>query len=130
MNKLPALGAVLLLALAVSIGAPAAWAATDVTGDWTAQMQGPNGDMTLTFHFKMDGDKLTGTVDTPMGGDPVPMQNIKLDGDKIYWETSFNGATITHDGTVHGDEMKITFKPTDGSFPETSITLKRTPAKP
>jgi hypothetical protein len=128
MNKLLALRAALLLAAAVSISAPAALAATDVTGTWTATMQGPNGDMTLTFHFKMDGDKLTGAVESPMGGDPVPMQNIKLDGDKIYWETSFNGTTIQHDGAVSGDEMKVTFKPADGSFPETSITLKR--AKP
>ena len=130
MKKLLALSAALLLAVAVSVGAPAAYAATDVTGDWSATMQGPNGDMTITFHFKMDGGKLTGTVDVPGGSDPVPMQNIKLDGDRIYWETSFQGTTITHDGTVNGDEMKITFKPADGSFPETSITLKRAPAKP
>jgi len=65
MKKLVALCAILFAAIAVSITAPAAHAATDVTGDWTAQMQGPNGDMTLTFHFKQDGAKLTGTVDSP-----------------------------------------------------------------
>ncbi len=129
MKKLLALCSVLFTAWAVSIGAPVAHAATDVTGDWTAQMQGPNGDMTLTFHFKQDGGKITGTVDSPMGGDPIQIQNGKIDGDKIYWETSFNGATIQHDGTVNGDEIKATVKSSDGNFPEMNIVLKRGPAK-
>jgi len=129
MKKLVALCAILFAAIAVSITAPAAHAATDVTGDWTAQMQGPNGDMTLTFHFKQDGAKLTGTVDSPMGGDPIPIQNGKIDGDKIYWETSFNGAAIQHDGTLSGDEIKANVKSSDGSFPEMNIVLKRAAAK-
>ncbi len=128
MKKLLALCAVFFAALAVFTVAPAVHAATDVTGDWTAQMQGPNGDMTLTFHFKQDGSKLTGSVDTGMGA-PVDIQNGKIDGDKIYWETSFNGATIQHDGTVNGDEIKATVKSSDGSFPEMNLVLKRVPAK-
>ena len=128
MKKLLALCVILVTAFVVSATAPAAHAATDVTGDWTAQMQGPNGDMTLTFHFKQDGDKLTGSVDTGMGA-PVDIQNGKIDGDKIYWETSFNGATIQHDGTVNGDEIKATAKSSDGSFPEMNLDLKRAPAK-
>jgi hypothetical protein len=47
MKKLLALCVILVTAFVVSATAPAAHAATDVTGDWTAQMQGPNGDMTL-----------------------------------------------------------------------------------
>lgn len=130
MKKLLALGAVLFAAIAVSITAPAARAATDVTGDWTAQMQGQNGDMTLTFHFKQDGDKIGGTVDSPMGGDPIPIQNGKIDGAKIYWETSFNGATIQHDGTVTGDEIKVHVKSSDGNFPEMDLVLKRAAKQP
>ena len=129
MKKLLTLCAVIFAALAVSALAPAVHAATDVTGDWTAQMQGPNGDMTLTFHFKQDGDKITGTVDSPMGGDPIQIQNGKIDGDKVYWETSFNGATIQHDGTISGDEIKATVKSSDGSFPEMNMVLKRAAAK-
>jgi hypothetical protein len=87
-------------------------------------MQGPNGDMTITFHLKQDGAKLTGQVETGMG-DPVDIQNGKVDGAKVYWETSFNGTTITHEGTVSGDEMKVTVKASDGMFPATEMTLKR-----
>lgn len=105
--------------------APATTGATGATGTWTAQMQGPNGDMTLTFHFKQDGGALTGSVENPMGGDPMPIQNGKIDGDKIHWETTFNGMTISHDGTVNGDEMKISAKSSDGSFPGMDLILKR-----
>ena len=55
MNKLIA---VLTLLLAVSIGALAA----DVTGKLTAQVPGRNGTRESTFTFKVDGDKLTGTM--------------------------------------------------------------------
>lgn len=116
--------------LLLTFGGSAAYAATDVTGNWTAQMQSPDGSsMQLTFHFKQDGDKLTGTVDSPMGGDPINIQNGKIDGDKIYWETSFNGNTISHEGTVNGDEMKVTVKSSGGDFPEMDLTLKRAAQK-
>jgi hypothetical protein len=58
-------------------------------------------------------------------GDPVEIQNGKIDGGKIYWETSFNGMTIQHDGTFNGDEIKINVKSTDGQLPATDMTLKR-----
>jgi hypothetical protein len=123
-----ALGAATVVAAQEPAGqaAPAASAAApDVTGTWSGNMQGPNGDMTISFHLKQDGGKLTGTVDSPMGGDPMELQNGKIDGSKVYWETSFNGMTIQHDGTVTGDEMKIHVKASDGQFPEMDMTLKR-----
>jgi hypothetical protein len=102
-------------------------APADATGNWSGSMQGPNGEMTITFHLKQDGAKLTGSVETGMG-DPVEIQNGKVDGGKIYWETTFNGMTIQHDGTISGDEIKINVKSSDGQFPATDMTLKR--AKP
>lgn len=117
----------LCAAILLTVGSSAVYAATDVTGDWTTQMQTPDGNsLQLTFHFKQDGDKLTGTVDSPMGGDAIQIANGKVDGEKVYWETSFNGNTITHEGTVDGDEMKVTVKSSDGSFPGMDLTLTRT----
>src|SRR6185312_13005377 len=62
-----------------------AHAATDVTGTWTGSVQAPGGggggDFQLTFTFKQDGATLTGNV-TGGQGDPLPIANGKVDGDK------------------------------------------------
>jgi hypothetical protein len=105
----------------------AARAATDVTGNWTGSVQGGNGDFQLTFTFKVDSGKLTGTVDAGQG-DPLPISNGKVDGDKISFDIVFNGTTISHEGTVAGDEIKLSSKSSDGNFPPNTLTLKR--AKP
>ena len=124
MKKLLSLCAGLVLAFVITQAAPSAFAATDATGDWAATVQGPNGDMTLTFHFKQDGDKLTGTVESSMGGDPAPISNGKVDGDKITFDTSFNGMTINHVGTISSDEIKLSAKSDDGQMPPMDLTLK------
>ena len=124
MKRLLAVCAVLFLAIGASTLFAQAASPADATGTWSGQMQGPNGDMTITFHLKQDGNKLTGNADAGMG-DPIDLQNGKVDGGKIYWETSFNGMTIQHDGTITGDEIKIHVKSSDGQFPEMDMTLKR-----
>src|SRR6185437_10088887 len=103
------LAAVLTLALTPL----AAHAATDVTGSWTGSVQAPDGGggggFTLTFNFKQSGATLTG----------------KIDGDKISFTVEFNGTTITHEGTVSGDQITLNSKSSDGNFPAMALTLKR-----
>ncbi len=116
-------------ALVLTLTTGTALAATDATGSWTGSVQTPNGDMQITFNLKQDGAKLTGTVQTPMG-DPMEIANGKVDGDKVYWETTFNGATMKHEGTVSGDEMKISVKSSDENFPPMEMALKRAAKQP
>lgn len=125
MRKLLGLCAGLVLAFFVTHAAPTVFAATDVTGDWATQMQTPNGDVTLTFHFKQDGDKLSGSVETSMGSGPFVISNGKVDGNKLSFDTSFQGTTINHVGTISGDEIKLNAKSDDGQMPPTDMTLKR-----
>lgn len=114
--------------LAFAFAAAPTHAATDVTGSWTTQMATPDGNaIQLTFHFKQDGDKLTGTVESPVGGEPIEITNGKVDGDKITFDTSVNNTTIDHEGTVSGDEIKLNAKTSDGSFPAMDMTLMRKP---
>ncbi len=110
----------------LAFGAVRAHAATDVTGTWTGSIAAPdgNGSFNLTFTFKQDGSALTGTV-TGGQGEPLAITNGKVDGDKISFNVSFNNTTITHDGTVNGDEIKLTTKSSDGNFPGSTLTLKR-----
>lgn len=125
MNKLFCLCA----ALAMTLTAPSAMAA-DVTGTWTGSMQTPDGNnFQLTFTFKQDADKLTGTVQGPQG-DPIEISNGKVDGDKLTFDVAFNGMTIHHDCTVDGDQIKMTTKSDSGDFPGMQLTLKRAPATP
>lgn len=124
MKKLVAICAVLFLALGAATVLSAQAPAADATGTWTGNIDAGGNDMTITFHLKQDGAKLTGTVETGMG-DPVEIQNGKVGDGKVYWETSFNGMTIQHDGTISGDEIKVSVKSTDGQLPATDMTLKR-----
>ena len=122
MNKLTCMCAALLIVFGgVSAGA------ADVTGSWTAEMTTPTGDsFQLGFTFKQDGATLTGTVQGPQG-DSIAISDGKVDGDKISFQVSFNGTTISHDGTISadGNEIKLSTKSNSGDFPARDMTLKR-----
>src|SRR5665213_4541984 len=120
MKKLLCLCAVLMMALTTATAF-----AADQTGAWTGSMKSPNGDdFQITFNLKQDGAKLTGTVQGPQG-DPMDITDGKVDGDKFSFNASFNGMTIKHDGTVKGDEIKMTTKSDNADFPGGEMTLKR-----
>jgi hypothetical protein len=105
-----------------------ALAATDVSGTWTGDMKAPDGStgFTISFTFKQDGAKLTGSVQGPQG-DPIAISDGKIDGGKITFTVAFNGMTISHTGTLNsaGDEIKLTTKTDSGDFPGGEMTLKR-----
>ncbi|HEY5380683.1 MAG TPA: hypothetical protein VIJ65_00375 [Acidobacteriaceae bacterium] len=119
---------VLCAALLMVFGARSIYAATDMTGTWTGAIQTPDGsNFALTFVFKQDGAKLTGTVAGPEG-DPLTIDNGKVDGDNFTFTVAYNGATITHTGAVTGDEIKMTSKSDQADFPPQQMTLKRSKA--
>jgi len=106
----------ILLALLVAVGAMAA----DIDGKWTAKMQfrgGPKGgekgpqEFVMTFEFKANGDKLTGTLSGPMGS-PVEISEGKIQGDNISFKVTreFQGRSMVmlYKGKVSGDEIKFT----------------------
>jgi hypothetical protein len=72
--------------------------ATGIEGTWKAKMQGPNGDMELTFVFKMTDGKLSGVVQTPNGDTEIT--NAKVNGK----EFSFDSMTIKHNCTLQEDD--------------------------
>ena len=112
-------------ALAMTLSAATAMAA-DLTGTWTGEAKGPDGSsFPLTFTFKQDGTTLTGTVLVPQG-DPIPISNGKVDGNKFTFDDSFNGIVIHHECTVDGDTIKMSTKSDSGDFPGMELTLTRT----
>ena len=118
-------------ALVLTLSAVTARAA-DVTGAWTAEMSmGDGNSMQLQFTFKQDGSTVTGTILGPQG-DAMPISDGKIDGDKLSFKVSFNGMTISHEGTVSadGDQIKMSTKSESGDMPPMEMTLKRVKPAP
>jgi len=92
-----------LFALAV-----ATLSAADVTGKWTAEVQGRNGPRTVTFDLKQDGSNLTGTMQG-MGPEPVNISDGKVDGDNLSFvvRREFNGneMKINYTGKLDGGNL-------------------------
>ena len=108
--------------------ATAAWAA-DVTGTWKGEVSSPDGNsFSLTYTFKQDAAKLTGTVLSPHG-DVLPLDNGKVDGDKISFsvKVDMNGSatTFSSEGTINGDEIVLKTKADSGDMDFPPMTIKR-----
>jgi len=128
MKRMLCVCAALLLALGTGVTAHAA----DVNGAWSAEMSmGDGNSMQLQFTFKQDGSTVTGTILGPQG-DAMPISDGKIDGDKLSFKVSFNGMTISHEGTVSadGDQIKMSTKSESGDMPPMEMTLKRVKAPP
>ena len=106
--------------------------AGDVTGKWTAEMQGPNGNTrTVTMNLKADGSKLTGTVSGGRGGD-AEISDGKVDGNDISFSVvrEFNGNKMTsnYKGKVDGDVIHFNIKMEGGpmgNMPERQFDAKK-----
>ena len=98
--------------------------AANVTGKWTADAKDPDGNPgTITYVFKQEGTRLTGTV--ALSDLTADISSGKVDGDKISFAAVFSFGTITHTGTVQGDEITMTVKSDNQDFPMHELTLKR-----
>ena len=113
-----------LLALLVGIALTAS--AADISGNWKATAEGPQGAIERTFTFKVDGDKLTGKTHSEMLGD-ANITDGKINGDEFSFtlKANFNGneMTLNYKGKVSGNELKM-----ESSFGDQKInwTAKRT----
>jgi hypothetical protein len=99
----------------------------DVTGKWTAQVPGRDGQAReQIFNLKAEGDKLTGTVSGGRGGD-VAIADGKVSGDTVSFTVTreMGGNTVkwTYTGTVAGNEIK--FKREGGPGQPREFTAKR-----
>ena len=76
--------------------------ASDITGNWKATAEGPDGAMERTFIFKVDGNKVTGETTSSLLGKST-ITDGKVDGDTV---------TFTITGNIQGTEMKLNYKGT------------------
>ena len=96
-------------------------AAADAAGKWSGEMPSRGETAKATFVFKVDGDKLTGTLTGAQG--EVPLHDGKVSGDEVSFSTAGGNAKILFKGTVSGNEIKMTRTREGGQARE--FTLKR-----
>ena len=116
---------------------------TNVAGAWDITLSTPQGENTVNVTFKQDGDKVTGTLSSPMGEVPLTgtatAGNLKvvgnIDAGGAQLEMGFTGkvAGDTVDGMVKvGDfgEFPFTGKRAAPKAPAASASTAAAPARP
>jgi len=127
----------LLFVVAILCALTFAVMAADVSGKWTYEQAGRNGNTTtVTLTLKAEGGNLTGTVSQPGRGGQGTMESQitegKVDGNNVSFKVSrdMRGTTIvtTYKGTLDGDNLKleVTRPGFNGGEPQTTnVTAKR-----
>jgi hypothetical protein len=112
------------------LGVTALARAADVSGTWTAEFDTQIGVQKYVYTFKVDGEKLTGTVDAERMGEKqaqVPMTDGIVKGDQIAFTENLtfdgNKVAVTYTGVVMGDEIKFTRQV--GDFATETFVAKR-----
>jgi len=113
-------------------------AAGQFDGQWAGDMKMPAGKkaeqearvIPVSMTFTADGAVLKGTVKDTAGkkAQPLEIQNGKIEGDKIYFQTTQKtkrgDQTIRWEGTLQGGELKMS-RQGRGRRSGTEFTLKR-----
>ncbi len=116
---------VVLLALTLVLAT--AVSAADIAGKWTAQIPSRSGQTReATFTFKVDGDRLTGTMTAGQGRE-VAISEGKVSGATLSFvvTTERGGETMkqTYTGKIAGDEIQ--FKRESGQGAAREFVAKR-----
>lgn len=104
----------LLSGLCILLVVPAFVLAADISGKWKGEAPGSEGNVELILTFKVEGTKLTGTLDNPEVGS-ADIKDGKVEGEAVSFHLDRN---------VNGMDMKIIWKGTISG--EDEIKFKRT----
>ncbi|AEI52011.1 hypothetical protein Runsl_5726 (plasmid) [Runella slithyformis DSM 19594] len=88
--------------LFLSIATLAAFAQSPIDGNWKGTRDTPNGTFEVTYTFKVEGNKLTGTWKTQFG--EAALEEGKVDGKKISYSISFNDRKMSYTGELVSDK--------------------------
>ena len=79
--------------------------AQGISGKWKTSLESPQGSMELSFTYKVDGTKLTGTVTSPMGSQEI--NNGKVTENEFYYEIDLMGNVAKFNGKLDKDIIKL-----------------------
>jgi hypothetical protein len=100
--------------------------AADITGNWKADLETPQGKVQVNYTFKQEGETLTGTWQAAQSP-TVQITEGKVTGDKVTFVVKVDpngGLTFAHEGKIDGDEIQLTMKPS-GEFPGSTVVAKK-----
>ena len=94
-------------ALFLLIALASAAFALDINGKWKGNLASPNGDLETTMVFKVDGEKLTGTVTNTYGEEQITEGSVK--GDDVNFIVNAGGGQfkIIYKGKITGEDIKL-----------------------
>ena len=96
----------------------------DLNGNWKGKVKTPNGnEADLTYVFKVDGDKLTGSVISQWGEHPIIDGKIK--GDEYSFNQTFEELKIMHSGKVAGDSLFVKIELADNPAMEATFVRSK-----
>ena len=80
---------------------------TDPTGKWTGVAEFQNGPANVTYTFKIDGQKLTGSVEGPEGS--LDLQNGTYKDSVLSFDLMIMEKALHQTGKYYGDSVVIDF---------------------
>jgi hypothetical protein len=93
----------------------------DLNGKWSGTLKTPDGnEIPVTYNFKVEGDKLTGTAEGPEGA--VTVDNGKVIKDSFSFKVTVDGNDYPHSGKVYEDSCGLDV---DFGTQKMHTTLKR-----
>ena len=100
--------------------------AADITGNWKADLQTPQGKVEVSYSFQQKGETLTGTWQAAQSP-TVEITEGKVTDDKVVFVVKMGpnaNITFAHEGKIEGDQIQLTMKPS-GEFPGSTVVAKR-----
>jgi hypothetical protein len=97
-------------------------AAVDITGRWTGVADFNGSSFPISYDFKSEGDKVTGTMNTPVGAGEI--KNGKLFKDSISFTVDLTGTAIPHTGKITADSINMVAE-YNGTMIETTVKRKK-----
>jgi len=84
--------------------------AQDITGKWAGKVMDQ---FDVTYNFKVDGEKLTGTTSGP-DGNPITLQNGVIKGGDLSFSMAMMGNDIKVTGKVKDDTITLSMPGMNG----------------
>ena len=87
-------------------------AAQDIAGKWKASLEGPQGEVPISFDFTVEGEELKGTMSNDITGE-VPIAG-KVAGNELSFKMMITGGpgglelTLTYSGKLEDDKITLT----------------------